>query len=91
MVGASVANLPSHPFGEGAALETPSFLGTPVIASKFGLLAVTLLLRGKKKLAGFNEQMHESVRTAAPNLIITGAGTWWFPMRTTPISGWSRS
>lgn len=72
--GASVAKLPSHPFGEGAALETLSFLGTPVIALIFGLLAATLLLRGNKKLADFNEQMHESVRTAAPILLITGAG-----------------
>lgn len=72
--GASVAKLPSHPFGEGTALEVFSFIGTPVIALIFGLLVATLLLRGDKKLADFNEQMHEAVRTAAPILLITGAG-----------------
>lgn len=71
---ASIAKLPSQPLGEGTLVELLSFVGTPVIALIFGLLSATLLLRGQNKLADFNEQMHESVRTAAPILLITGAG-----------------
>ncbi|MFJ2145188.1 GntP family permease [Arthrobacter sp. MYb222] len=71
---ASIAKLPSHPMGEGAALEILSFLGTPVIALIFGLISSTFLLSGGSKLAVFNEQMNEAVRTAAPILLITGAG-----------------
>ncbi|UXN32584.1 GntP family permease [Glutamicibacter sp. M10] len=71
---ASIAKLPSQPLGAGTLVELLSFIGTPVIALIFGLLSATLLLRGDNKLADFNEQMHESVRTAAPILLITGAG-----------------
>ena len=70
----SIAKLPSQPLGGGTLVEVLSFLGTPVIALIFGLLSATLLLRGENKLGDFNEQMHESVRTAAPILLITGAG-----------------
>jgi len=70
----SIVNIPSHPIGEGTALEIVSFLGTPVIALIIGLMAAATLLRGEGKLARFNEQMHESVRVAAPILLITGAG-----------------
>ncbi|WP_347038473.1 GntP family permease [Glutamicibacter halophytocola] len=70
----SIAKLPSQPLGGGTLAEVLSFLGTPVIALIFGLLSATLLLRGENKLGDFNEQMHESVRTAAPILLITGAG-----------------
>lgn len=71
---ASIAKLPSQPLGAGTLVELLSFIGTPVIALIFGLLSATLLLRGNNKLADFNEQMHESVLTAAPILLITGAG-----------------
>lgn len=70
----SVVNLPSRPIGEGTALEVVSFLGTPVIALIIGLMVAATLLRGEGKLQRFNEQMHESVRVAAPILLITGAG-----------------
>lgn len=70
----SIAKLPSQPLGGGTLVEVLSFLGTPVVALIFGLLSATLLLRGENKQGDFNEQMHESVRTAAPILLITGAG-----------------
>ncbi|WP_017609954.1 GntP family permease [Nocardiopsis xinjiangensis] len=70
----SVAELPGAPFGEGALLGVVGFLGTPVIALILGLGAAALLLRGRGKLARFNEQMNDSVRVAAPILLITGAG-----------------
>ena len=72
---ASSAKLPSLPFGEGVALEILSFIGTPVIALIFGLISSSFLLSGDSKLAVFNEQMHEAVRTAAPILLSTGAGS----------------
>ena len=71
---ASIAKLPSQPLGEGALVEVLSFIGTPVIALIFGLLSATPLLSGDKKLSDFNDQMNEAVRTAAPILLITGAG-----------------
>ncbi|NQD42608.1 GntP family permease [Glutamicibacter halophytocola] len=70
----SIAKLPSQPLGGGSLVEILSFLGTPVIALIFGLLSATPLLSGDRKLSDFNGQMHESVRTAAPILLITGAG-----------------
>lgn len=84
----SVAELPSAPFGEGALLGTASFLGTPVIALILGLGAATLLLRGRGKLARFNEQMADSVRVAAPILLITGAGAaFGAVLEASPITG----
>ena len=71
---ASIAKLPSQPLGEGTLVEVLSFIGTPVIALIFGLLSATPLLSGDKKLSDFNDQMNEAVRTAAPILLITGAG-----------------
>ncbi|UYQ77434.1 GntP family permease [Glutamicibacter sp. JL.03c] len=71
---ASIAKLPSAPLGGGTLVEVLSFIGTPVIALIFGLLSATPLLSGDKKLSDFNDQMNEAVRTAAPILLITGAG-----------------
>lgn len=71
---ASIAKLPSQPLGEGTLVEVLSFIGTPVIALIFGLLSATPLPSGDKKLSDFNDQMNEAVRTAAPILLITGAG-----------------
>lgn len=45
-----------------------------MIALIFGLISSTFLLGGDSKLSVFNEQMHEAMRTAAPILLITGAG-----------------
>lgn len=70
----SIVRLPSRPIGEGVLFEIVAFLGTPVIALILGLAAATLLLRGHGKLAKFNENIHESIRVAAPILLITGAG-----------------
>ncbi|GAA1459927.1 GntP family permease [Nocardiopsis exhalans] len=70
----SVVKLPAQPIGDGALFDVVSFLGTPVIALVLGLLSAVMLLRGHGKLARFNEQINDSVRIAAPILLITGAG-----------------
>lgn len=70
----SIAKLPGRPFGEDVAFGVLSFIGTPVIALIIGLLAALLLLRGHGKLAAFNENIHESIRVAAPILLVTAAG-----------------
>ncbi|WP_017587679.1 GntP family permease [Nocardiopsis ganjiahuensis] len=70
----SIVKLPAQPIGDGAAFDALSFLGTPVIALALGLLAAVALLRGHGKLARFNDQINDSVRIAAPILLITGAG-----------------
>lgn len=70
----TVAALPAEPFGTGRAFTVISFVGTPVIALILGLATALILLRGNGKLATFNEQIHDSIRVAAPILLITGAG-----------------
>ena len=70
----SIVKLPARPIGEGTMFEVASFLSTPVIALIIGLISAVALLRGKGKLTRFNEQMNDSVRVAAPILLITGAG-----------------
>jgi GntP family gluconate:H+ symporter len=71
---ASVAKLPGAPMGEGGLFGTLVFLGTPVVALALGLIAATFLLRGKGKLAAFNEQISDAILIAAPILLITSAG-----------------
>ncbi|MGW8531321.1 MULTISPECIES: GntP family permease [Nocardiopsidaceae] len=84
----SVVNLPGRPIGEGTAFDVLTFLGTPVIALVIGLLAATTLLRGSGKLTRFNEQMHESIRVAAPILLITGAGaSFGAVLAASPLTG----
>ncbi|GAA1725784.1 GntP family permease [Aeromicrobium alkaliterrae] len=70
----SIVKLPARPIGEGAAFDVLSFLGTPVVALVIGLAAATLLLRGAGKLERFNDNINESIRVAAPILLITAAG-----------------
>lgn len=70
----SIAKLPGRPFGEDVFFQIVVFIGTPVIALILGLLAAVLLLRGNGKLATFNDNITDSIRIAAPILLITGAG-----------------
>ncbi|TFD84924.1 GntP family permease [Cryobacterium serini] len=71
---ASIAKLPSLPFGESGLYLAVVFLGTPVIALAVGLLASLFLLRGKGKLDMFGERVTEGIRISAPILLITASG-----------------
>lgn len=71
---ASVANLPSHPFGEGSPYTALRFVGAPAVALIIGFALGVLLLRGHGKLERFNTIISDSISVAAPILLITGAG-----------------
>ncbi|MCY9784105.1 GntP family permease [Nocardiopsis sp. EMB25] len=84
----SVVQLPARPVGEGVAFDVLTFLGTPLIALILGLLVAVTLLRGRGGLAQFHEQVHESIRVAAPILLITGAGaSFGAVLRASPLTG----
>ncbi|KAD4059989.1 GntP family permease [Arthrobacter yangruifuii] len=70
----SIAKLPGAPMGAGGLAATVTFIGTPVIALAFGLVAAVFLLNGKGKLTSFNTQITDSIVLAAPILLITSAG-----------------
>ncbi|WP_028649490.1 GntP family permease [Nocardiopsis sp. CNT312] len=84
----SVVKLPARPIGEGLAFDVLTFLGTPLIALILGLLVAVTLLRGDDKLALFHERVHESIRVAAPILLITGAGaSFGAVLAASPLTG----
>lgn len=70
----SLAQLPTEPFGAGAATEALIFLGTPLIALILGLIIASFQLSGEDKRGQFNTQVVEAIRVAAPIVFITGAG-----------------
>ncbi len=70
----SIANLPSHPFGEGTATDLIAFFGTPLVALFIGLAVAVALLRGKGKLEQFNSEITSAIEIAGPIIFITGAG-----------------
>ncbi|WP_146360445.1 GntP family permease [Arthrobacter yangruifuii] len=70
----SIAKLPGAPMGAGGLAAAVTFIGTPVIALAFGLVAAVFLLNGKGKLTSFNTQITDSIVLAAPILLITSAG-----------------
>lgn len=72
--GSSIANLPSHPFGEGTATDLIAFFGTPLVALFIGLAVAVALLRGKGKLEQFNSEITSAIEIAGPIIFITGAG-----------------
>lgn len=80
---ASVAKLPSKPFGEGVFFDIVAFLGAPAVALLLGLAAAFPLLRrataaasgdGESRTSQFNSSVEEGIRVAAPIILITGAG-----------------
>ncbi|MFN4147662.1 MAG: GntP family permease [Runella sp.] len=72
---ASVAAYPTHPFGEGTFSTAIKFLGNPVIALLLGAF-MSFLLPPKfdRQLLSSTGWMGDALVTAAPIILITGAG-----------------
>ncbi|WP_312257056.1 GntP family permease [Stutzerimonas nitrititolerans] len=70
----SVVALPGRPLGEGVVFSVLSFLGQPVAALLIGLGFACLLLKGDNKRQQFHDQVAAGIVSAAPILLITGAG-----------------
>ncbi|MBN0927009.1 GntP family permease, partial [Pseudomonas aeruginosa] len=70
----SIAVFPSKPLGEGLLFACLNFLGQPVIALLVGLALACTLLKGQSKREEFHERVVEGIQSAAPILLITGAG-----------------
>lgn len=72
---ASIANYPTRPFGESAFASIIIFLGTPVIALLIGaFLAFALPPKFEVKFLSSRSWIADALITAAPILLITGAG-----------------
>ncbi|WP_373388658.1 GntP family permease [Pseudomonas alcaligenes] len=70
----SIAVFPSKPLGEGLVLAALSFLGQPVVALLVGLALACSLLKSDDKRKEFHDHVVEGLLSAAPILLITGAG-----------------
>ena len=70
----SIAAFPSKPLGEGLLLSVLSFLGQPVVALLVGLALACTLLKSADKRKEFHDHVVEGLLSAAPILLITGAG-----------------
>ena len=72
---ASIAKMPGSIFGESTLSNWIQFLGQPIIALVIGLLlAFTLPQKWDKQLLSTSGWIGESLKEAAPILLITGAG-----------------
>ncbi|WGV98369.1 GntP family permease [Vibrio sp. YMD68] len=70
----SIARFPSLPLGEGVVYDVLNFLGQPLTALFIGLLLATRLLKASNKIEEFGERINQGILSAAPILLITGAG-----------------
>ena len=70
----SVAKFPSMPLGQDTLYQVCVFLGQPVNALLIGLFLSLPLLRGENKISAFSDRISEGLVSAAPILLITGAG-----------------
>jgi GntP family gluconate:H+ symporter len=70
----SVAAFPSKPLGDGLLYNVLNFVGLPVIALLVGLALACSLLKGDGKRQQFHDFVAEGIVSAAPILLITGAG-----------------
>lgn len=72
---ASVAAYPTHPFGEGTLSLVLKFIGNPVIALLIGaFLSFALPEKFDRQLLASTGWIGDSLVTAAPIILITGAG-----------------
>jgi GntP family gluconate:H+ symporter len=82
----SIANFPSLPLGHSGLYQTLVFLGQPVNALLIGLFLSLPLLKGDNKVTAFSERISEGLVSAAPILLITGAGgAFGAVLKATPI------
>jgi GntP family gluconate:H+ symporter len=73
---ASIAAYPTHPFGEGAVASVLKFIGSPVIALLLGaFMSFALPEKFDRQLLSSTGWIGESLVTAAPIILITGAGS----------------
>ncbi len=71
----SIAEFPTHPFGEGATASVLGFVGQPVVALLLGVaLALLLPKRLERSMLAADGWVGEAVLAAATIIIITGAG-----------------
>jgi GntP family gluconate:H+ symporter len=71
----SIAEYPTHPFGEGKVKELLSFIGNPVIALLTGMiLSFMLPAKLEKKMLATDGWVGEALKSAAIIILITGAG-----------------
>ncbi len=70
----SIAAFPAKPFGSGTFFGLLSFLGQPVVALLVGLALACTLLKSEDKRKEFHDHVVEGIVSAAPILLITGAG-----------------
>jgi len=70
----SIAAFPSRPLGDGTLLSVLGFLGHPVMALLVGLALACTLLKGNGKRQNLHDRVSEGIMSAAPIILITGAG-----------------
>lgn len=70
----SIAKFPSYPLGQGAVFDVLAFLGQPLVALFIGLLLSIRLLKSDNKAEEFGQRISQGITSAAPILLITGAG-----------------
>jgi GntP family gluconate:H+ symporter len=82
----SIAAFPSKPFGTGNLFALLHFLGQPLNALMIGLLLSLLLLKPENRMKEFSQRISEGLTSAAPILLITGAGgAFGAVIKATPI------
>lgn len=71
----SIAEYPTHPFGEGKIKDLLSFIGNPVVALITGMiLSFMLPAKLEKKMLAADGWVGEALKSAAIIILITGAG-----------------
>ncbi|MDW6018918.1 GntP family permease [Vibrio plantisponsor] len=70
----SIAKFPSYPLGQGIVFDVLAFLGQPLVALFMGLLLSIRLLKSDDKAEEFGQRISQGITSAAPILLITGAG-----------------
>lgn len=83
----SVADYPTHPFGEGALAAGLSFIGNPNTALLIGIFLALLAVKGRKGEEVLQNWMAKGLESAGTIILITGAGgALGSILRATPIA-----